>query len=169
MATLHFPVLVWPDAAGGHTAALVGDADGAAAHAGTAREAVQQIKELLEWRMENQPWNVDPDFAEPELIEVKAEVLPQYREGNRVIPCPETLWLKVPCAIGLQENGLRVCAVPHLGLRFNYQDAAGLKGKVKVMVGGAPITQEFAASIGADGYARDAATAVDTAKELLKR
>lgn len=128
MATLHFPVLVWPDAAGGHTAALVGDADGAAAHAGTAREAVQQIKDLLEWRMENQPWNVDPDFAEPELIEVKAEVLPQYREGNRVIPCPETLWLKVPCAIGLQENGLRVCAVPHLGLRFNYQDAAGLKG-----------------------------------------
>jgi ATP-dependent Clp protease ATP-binding subunit ClpC len=30
--------------------------------------------------------------------------------------------------IGVQENGLRVCAVPHLGLRFNYQDAAGLKG-----------------------------------------
>jgi len=48
-------------------------------------------------------------------------------------------------------------------------DAAGLKGKVRVMVGGAPITQEFATSIGADGYARDAATAVDTAKELLKR
>lgn len=48
-------------------------------------------------------------------------------------------------------------------------DAAGLRDKVRVMVGGAPITQEFAASIGADGYARDAATAVDKAKELLKR
>ena len=48
-------------------------------------------------------------------------------------------------------------------------DVAGLRDKVKVMVGGAPITQEFASSIGADGYARDAATAVDTAKELLKR
>lgn len=47
--------------------------------------------------------------------------------------------------------------------------AAGLRGKVKVMVGGAPVTQEFADSIGADGYARDAATAVDKAKELLKK
>lgn len=48
-------------------------------------------------------------------------------------------------------------------------DDAGLRGKIKIMVGGAPITREFAVSIGADGYARDAATAVDKAKELLKR
>lgn len=47
--------------------------------------------------------------------------------------------------------------------------AAGLRGKVKVMVGGAPVTQEFADAIGADGYAKDAATAVDKAKELLKK
>jgi 5-methyltetrahydrofolate--homocysteine methyltransferase len=45
--------------------------------------------------------------------------------------------------------------------------AAGLRDKVKIMVGGAPVTQEFADSIGADGYARDAATAVDKARELL--
>jgi 5-methyltetrahydrofolate--homocysteine methyltransferase len=38
---------------------------------------------------------------------------------------------------------------------------------VKIMVGGAAITTEFAASIGADGYASDAATAVDLAKRLL--
>jgi 5-methyltetrahydrofolate--homocysteine methyltransferase len=37
----------------------------------------------------------------------------------------------------------------------------------KVMVGGAPLTPEFAASIGADGYAPDAASAVDVAKGLL--
>jgi 5-methyltetrahydrofolate--homocysteine methyltransferase len=47
--------------------------------------------------------------------------------------------------------------------------AAGLRGKVKVMVGGAPVTQDFAESIGADGYAKDAATAVDKAKELLNK
>lgn len=46
---------------------------------------------------------------------------------------------------------------------------SGLRSKVKVIVGGAPVTQDFADSIGADGYARDAATAVDKAKELLKR
>jgi len=37
----------------------------------------------------------------------------------------------------------------------------------KTMIGGAPVTQEFADEIGADGYAPDAATAVDAAKELL--
>ena len=46
---------------------------------------------------------------------------------------------------------------------------AGIRDKVKVMVGGAPITQDFASAIGADGYAKDAASAVDKAKELLKK
>lgn len=45
---------------------------------------------------------------------------------------------------------------------------SGLRDKVKIIVGGAPVTQSFADSIGADGYAKDAATAVDKAKELLK-
>ena len=45
--------------------------------------------------------------------------------------------------------------------------AAGLRDKVKIMVGGAPVTQDFANAIGADSYAKDAATAVDKAKELL--
>jgi len=44
---------------------------------------------------------------------------------------------------------------------------AGLRGKVKVMIGGAPVTQNYADEIGADGYAPDAASAVDKAKALL--
>jgi 5-methyltetrahydrofolate--homocysteine methyltransferase len=40
--------------------------------------------------------------------------------------------------------------------------------KVKTMIGGAPVTQRYAEEIGADGYAPDAASAVDKAKELLK-
>ena len=44
---------------------------------------------------------------------------------------------------------------------------SGLRDKVKVMIGGAPITEEFARAIGADGFARDAALAVDLAKELV--
>jgi 5-methyltetrahydrofolate--homocysteine methyltransferase len=43
----------------------------------------------------------------------------------------------------------------------------GMRGRVKVMVGGAPVTQAFADKIRADGYAKDAASAVDKAKELL--
>ena len=44
---------------------------------------------------------------------------------------------------------------------------AGLDGKVKVMIGGAPLTREYADEIGADGYAPDAASAVDEARKLL--
>jgi 5-methyltetrahydrofolate--homocysteine methyltransferase len=43
---------------------------------------------------------------------------------------------------------------------------AGLREKVKVMIGGAPITQAFAEEIGADGYAPDAASAVELARSL---
>jgi 5-methyltetrahydrofolate--homocysteine methyltransferase len=44
---------------------------------------------------------------------------------------------------------------------------SGLKDKVKVMIGGAPLTQSYADEIGADGYAPDAASAVDEVKQLL--
>ena len=45
----------------------------------------------------------------------------------------------------------------------------GLAGKVKVIVGGAPLSAEFARSIGADGFAYDAANAVETVTDLLTR
>jgi 5-methyltetrahydrofolate--homocysteine methyltransferase len=46
--------------------------------------------------------------------------------------------------------------------------ASDLAGKVKVMIGGAPVTQAFCDEIGANGYAPDAASAADLAKKLLK-
>jgi len=45
---------------------------------------------------------------------------------------------------------------------------AGMKGKVKTIIGGAPITQGFADSIGADGFGMDAIEGVKKAKELLQ-
>jgi len=45
--------------------------------------------------------------------------------------------------------------------------AAGVRDKVKIMVGGAPLTQSYAEQIGADGYSPDASSAVRKAKELL--
>lgn len=45
---------------------------------------------------------------------------------------------------------------------------AGIRDRIKVMVGGAPVTKEWAQEIGADGYAEDATLAVDKAKELLR-
>jgi 5-methyltetrahydrofolate--homocysteine methyltransferase len=46
-------------------------------------------------------------------------------------------------------------------------EEAGLRDKVKIMVGGAPVTQAFADQIGADGYASNAASAADLAKKLV--
>jgi len=46
---------------------------------------------------------------------------------------------------------------------------AGIRERVKVMIGGAPVTPRYADEIGADGYAPDAASAVEKAKELIGR
>ncbi len=48
-------------------------------------------------------------------------------------------------------------------------ERAGLRGQVKVMIGGASVTQRFAKEIGADGYSPDAAGAVDLAREWVER
>ncbi|MEI6219869.1 MAG: corrinoid protein [Actinomycetes bacterium] len=46
---------------------------------------------------------------------------------------------------------------------------AGLRDKVMIMVGGAPVTQEYADVVGADGFASDASTAVRIAKDLMQK
>ncbi len=46
-------------------------------------------------------------------------------------------------------------------------EQAGARDKVRVIIGGAPVTQDYADEIGADGYAPDAAAAVDKVNELL--
>jgi len=48
-------------------------------------------------------------------------------------------------------------------------ESAGLRSKVKVMVGGAPVTRRWADEIGADGYAKDAMSAVALAQELMQQ
>ena len=45
-------------------------------------------------------------------------------------------------------------------------EATGNRDKVRVLIGGAPVTQEYADQIGADGYASDAGAAIKAAKEL---
>ena len=45
--------------------------------------------------------------------------------------------------------------------------AAGVRDRVKVMIGGAPVTQDFASQIGADGFAADASSATRIARELV--
>lgn len=67
----------------------------------------------------------------------------------------------------LGMSALLSSTIPYLKTTIDALMEAGLRNQVKVMVGGAPVTQEYAIRIGADGYATDAATAVDVAKNLL--
>ncbi|MFN0154342.1 MAG: corrinoid protein [Gaiella sp.] len=57
--------------------------------------------------------------------------------------------------------------MPMFKVNIEVIEKAGLRDDVIILVGGAPVTQEYADVVGADGYAPDAATATRRAKELL--
>jgi 5-methyltetrahydrofolate--homocysteine methyltransferase len=63
-------------------------------------------------------------------------------------------------------SALLTTTMPAMKTTIEGLKKAGLN-TVKVIIGGAPITQEFAKEIGADGYAPDAASAVDVARQLM--
>ena len=63
-------------------------------------------------------------------------------------------------------SALLTTTMPSMKTSIDALKAAGVRDKIKVMVGGAPLTQEYADKIGADGYAQDAATAVDVANRI---
>ena len=65
-------------------------------------------------------------------------------------------------------SALITTSMPSMKKTIEALRAANLLDKVKTIVGGAPLTQGYADQIGADGYAPDAASAVDKAKELLR-
>ena len=63
-------------------------------------------------------------------------------------------------------SALLTTTMPYIEEVISEFERLSLRGKVKILVGGAPINQKFADSIGADGYAENAAFAVEKAKEL---
>ncbi len=67
----------------------------------------------------------------------------------------------------LGMSGLLTTTIPAMPVVIKALEEAGVRDKVKVMVGGAPVTEAFKQEIGADGYAPDAASAVRVAKDLL--
>jgi methylmalonyl-CoA mutase cobalamin-binding domain/chain len=57
--------------------------------------------------------------------------------------------------------------MPMFKANINALEKAGVRDQVIVMVGGAPVTQEYADAVGADGYSADASSAVKKAKQLM--
>jgi len=64
-------------------------------------------------------------------------------------------------------SALLTMTLPTMKTTIDTIEEAGLRQKVIIMVGGAPVTQRFADEIGANGYAPDAVTAVERARELM--
>jgi 5-methyltetrahydrofolate--homocysteine methyltransferase len=64
-------------------------------------------------------------------------------------------------------SALLTTTMPQMVSTIEALKAAGVRDKVKIMIGGAPITEEYAKEIGADGYAPDASRAVGLAKSLM--
>jgi 5-methyltetrahydrofolate--homocysteine methyltransferase len=67
----------------------------------------------------------------------------------------------------LAMSALLTTTMMHMKDTIDLLKEQGLRNKVKVIIGGAPISQEFADNIGADGFAPDAASAADLCKELI--
>jgi methylmalonyl-CoA mutase cobalamin-binding domain/chain len=69
----------------------------------------------------------------------------------------------------LALSALLTTTMPEMKVVLRALTEAGLRDKVKVIVGGAPLNEKFANDIGADGYAKDAGSAVDVVKSLLRK
>jgi 5-methyltetrahydrofolate--homocysteine methyltransferase len=70
-----------------------------------------------------------------------------------------------PNVVGM--SALLTTTMRVMGHTIKALEEAGLRDKVKVMIGGAPVTQAFADQIGADGYASNAASAADLARQFM--
>ena len=64
-------------------------------------------------------------------------------------------------------SALLTTTMPTMKTVIDEVEESSLRDQVKVMIGGAPVTQEYADEIGADGYARDATSGADIAKQLV--
>jgi corrinoid protein of di/trimethylamine methyltransferase len=92
-----------------------------------------------------------------EVVDLGADVSPErfieaVRERNANIVC---------------LSALLTVTMPSMKTTIQALDQAGLRDKVRIMVGGAPVTSQYAQSIGADGYSENAAGAVALARNLL--
>lgn len=86
-------------------------------------------------------------------VDVKAEAFAQAVEKHK------------PDVLGM--SALLTTTMLNMGKTIDLLKEKGLRSRLKIIVGGAPINDQFAKSIGADGYAPEAGSAIDLVKRLL--
>jgi corrinoid protein of di/trimethylamine methyltransferase len=87
--------------------------------------------------------------------------------GSDVAPEDFARTVKEKRADVLGMSALLTVTMPSMKTTIEALETAGIRGQVKVLVGGAPLTAEYAAEIKADGYAENAASAVRMARDLV--
>ncbi|MDD3403488.1 MAG: corrinoid protein [Hespellia sp.] len=92
-----------------------------------------------------------------EVIDLGVDVEPE-----KFVECVKNEDCKLVCC-----SALLTTTMPVLGDVVKAFEQAGLRDNVKIMVGGAPVTEEYCVTVGADTYTDDAATAADAAVALL--
>ncbi len=101
--------------------------------------------------------NIMLEGAGFEVIDVGVQVSPEKFLEKIVEHSPDIVGM----------SAFLTTTMPMFKVNIHEMTKAGLREQVIVMVGGAPVTQEYADVVGADGYAADASTAVRKAKALL--
>ena len=91
-----------------------------------------------------------------------------YNLGTDVSPDKFIEEVKDKDANMLCLSALLTTTMPMMKTTIDTLAESGIRDQVKVMIGGAPVTQDFADQIGADGYAHDAGSATRLAKALLQ-
>ena len=86
--------------------------------------------------------------------------------GTGVTPAQFVATVTEQQATVIAMSGLLTTTIPKMGETIALLKEAGLRDSVRIMVGGAPVTESFAAEIGADAYGANAAAAVEQAKLL---
>jgi 5-methyltetrahydrofolate--homocysteine methyltransferase len=92
-----------------------------------------------------------------EIVDLGSDVTPE-----KFVEAVETSGAQI-----LAMSALLTTTMPNMKNTIDALETAGLRDKVKVIIGGAPITDAYAKQIGADGYASDASRAVSLAKALM--
>lgn len=92
-----------------------------------------------------------------EVTDLGTDVAPE-----RFVEAVNTKGAEIVCL-----SALLTVTMPAMKTTLEALSAAGVRGKVKVMIGGAPVTDQYAKEIGADGYSENASAAVAAARRLV--
>ena len=137
MAVYRYPVLVLESHQAMYTAQLVeaiDDDNDVSAVGPTRAKTVEQLKDYLAWQHKQQGYLYALEFLEPQLRSQRVTIRPEYTHAEHSYPCSETVGLQIFYVQGHRPTGAQVCALPTLGISFDYYQSDQLKNTIAHVV-----------------------------------